>query len=379
MNIPLRYNFRSLLHRRSRAALTILGMAAVVAVFVAMMALARGMAARFARVGSPDNVVVLQKGAFGQALSSLPVSSRNVIPYLPRIAKKGDVPLASPELLVEPWVAAPGLGDEAFMRARGVEPIYFEVEDSIRVTAGTRELRGNGVLVGRAAVGELGRLSVGATIRMLGEPWTVKGVFEASGTSLETEILADLADVMRAANRNEYSAFTLKLDTASAADEVIGRLEADRRVLVSASRESDYYAASGKPFAVIAQIGMLIAVIVTLGAIFGGMNTMYTAVSGRTREIGTLRSIGFSARAVLVSFLLESVLLSLSGGVLGAVLGSLVTGLRINVGPNILPFTVGPQALLGGIGLSVAVGLIGGLLPALAAGRLTIVEAMRRS
>jgi putative ABC transport system permease protein len=379
MTIPLKYNVRSLLQRKSRAVLTILGMAAVVGVFVAMVALARGMTAAFVAVGSPDNLVVIQKGAFSQSLSSLPASSRNVIPYLPHLAKKGDVVLASPEIFIEPWVSAPGLTEDAFLRVRGIEPVYFDVEDTIRITAGTRALRGNRVLVGRAAWRELGGVAVGDSIGMFGERWTVTGLFEAGGTSLENILLADLADVMRAADRDEYSSYTLKLDSTSAADEAIGLLEEDRRVLVSASREPDYYASSGKPYAAVSQIGLLIAVIVTFGAVFGGMNTMYTAVSGRMREIGTLRSIGFTGSSVLLSFLFESVLLSLSGGVLGAALGCLVSGLRINVRTASIPFTVGPEVILSGILLSVVVGLIGGLLPARAAARLTIVEAMRRA
>jgi ABC-type antimicrobial peptide transport system permease subunit len=378
MTIPLKYNFRSLLQRKVRAALTILGIAAVVAVFVAMVALTRGMAARFAAVGSPDNLVVLQKGAFNQSLSSIPASSRNVIPYLPHIAKKGDVMLVSPEIFIDPWVSAPGLTEDAFMAVRGIEQIYFDVENTIRITAGTRELKGNGVLVGKAALQNLGGVGVGDVIGMLGEKWIVKGVFEAKGTFLETVLLADLKDVMRAANREEYSAYTLKLDSPSVTDAAIGLLEADRRVLVSASREPDYYATSGKPYAVVSQIGLLIALIVTFGAVFGGMNTMYTAVAGRMREIGTLRSLGFSRTSILLSFLFESIILSFSGGLLGAALGSLVTGLRINVGPNNLPFTVGPEVILSGIMLSLIVGFVGGLLPARAAARLTIVEAMRR-
>lgn len=378
MRIPFKYNLRSLLQRRSRTILTMLGMAAVVAVFVAMVALTKGMKARFAAVGSADNVVVVQKGAFSQSLSSIPASSRNVIPYVPHVAKKGDAFLASPELFIEPWVTVPGRSDDVFMRVRGIEPIYFDVEDQVRVTAGTRELEGNGVLVGRAALYELGNVATGDTIAMLGEQWVVKGVFEARGTSLEAMVLADLSDVMRAANRDEYSAYTLKLDSASAADDVIARLEDSRRVLVSASREPDYYAAYGKSFAAVSRIGLLIAIIVTLGAVFGGMNTMYTAISARTREIGTLRSLGFTGRSILLSFLLESMLLGLSGGVLGATLGCVVGGLRINVGPNSLPFNLGADVVLSGVLLSLVVGLIGGLLPARAAARLTIVEAMRR-
>lgn len=379
MSIPLKYNVRSLLQRKSRAILTILGMAAVVAVFVAMLALSRGMTARFAAVGSPDNVVVLQRGAFSDALSSIPASSRDVVPYLPQLARKADVALASPEVVVEPWASAPGLEEDAFIRVRGVEPVYFDVEDTVRITAGTADLRGNGVLVGRAAREELGGVAVGESIGMFGEAWVVKGLFEALGTGLENVVLADLSDVMRAADRTEYSAWTLKLADPAAADEAIRLLEDDRRVLLSAARQRDHWAAAGKPYAGVSQIGLLIALVVTLGAVFGGMNTMYTAVAGRLREIGTLRSIGFSGNAVLLSFLVESVLLSATGGVLGALLGRLVAGLRVNVGPASIPFAVGADVMLGGVALSVAIGLLGGYLPARAAARATILQAMRRA
>lgn len=378
MTVPLSYNLRSLRQRRSRATLTILGMAVVVAVFVAMLALTRGMQTRFARVGSPDNVVVLQQGATSQSLSSIPVSSRNVVPFVTHLARRGDTALASPEVVVEPWVSVAGRGEDAFLRLRGVTPVYFDVEDAIRIIQGTRSLEGNGILVGRAAFRELDPGGIGSSITMFGEQWVIRGVFEAGGSSLETMMLADLTDVMRAANRDEYSSYTLKLDSATAADDAIAELEADRRVLVSASREPDYYASWGKPYRAVSQIGLLIAFIVTLGAVFGGMNTMYATISSRTREIGTLRSIGFSRRSVLLSFLFESVLLSLAGGVLGVGLGSLVAGLSIDVGPNNLPFAVSTEVIVAGVALSLGVGLLGGLLPARHAARLSIVDAMRQ-
>lgn len=378
MNIPLKYNVRSLLQRRSRTVLTVLGIAAVIAVFVAMAAFGRGMSASFARTGSPDNLIVLQKGAFSHSLSALPKSSGDVVRYVDHLKKRGDVILASPELAIEPWVTAPGREEATFMAARGVGPLFFDVADTLRLTQGGADLEGNRVLLGRGAQQKLGGVPVGGFIGMFGERWRVSGVFETGGTNLEFEILADLDDLMRASNRDEYSCFTVKLDTAANADRVIALLENDRRVLLTAAREQDYYAGSGKVYAVVGQVGMLIAIIVTIGAVFGGMNTMYTAVSGRMREVGTLRSIGFSRGSILVSFLLESALLSVSGGVIGVAIGGFVNGLRISVGMANIRFTVGAGVMLAGLLLSVVVGVVGGLLPARAAARTTIVDAMRR-
>ncbi len=377
MAIPLKYNVRSLLQRKSRTALTILGIAAVVSVFVAMVALGKGMGASFAAAGSPDNLVVLQKGAFSQSLSSLPKHSRDVVRYAPHIKKKDGQVLASPELSIEPWVTAPGKNEDVFMVVRGVEPVFFDVDDTIRVLRGSTELRGNRVLVGRAAQHKLGGVGVGQRISMFGEEWTVDGAFEAGGTALEFVVLADLTDLMRAAKRDEYSSFTLKLDSPAHADEVIRTLEDDRRALLTASREQDYYAGSGSVFVIIAHMGLLISLIVTLGAVFGGMNTMYTAVSGRMREIGTLRALGFGRTSILLSFLAESVLLSVTGGIVGVALGCLVNGWRISVMTASVRFSVGAEVVLLGLVLSVIVGVVGGLFPARAASRLEIVEAMR--
>ena len=378
MAVPLKYNVRSLLQRKSRTLLTVVGIAAVVAVFVAMVAFGRGMAASFAKTGSPDNLVVLQKGAFSQSLSSLPKNSRDVVPYAPRVRRQGDRVLVSPELVIEPWVTPPRAREPIFMNARGVDPVFFAVADTLRISSGRRALGGNRVLLGRGAQQKLGGAAVGDAIAMFGERWTVSGLFEAGGTNLEFEILADLTDLMRAANREEYSCFTVKLENSDDAPRAISYLENDRRVLLTAVREQDYYANSGKVYAVVAQVGMLISLIVTLGAVFGGMNTMYAAVAGRMREIGTLRALGFSRNSILVSFLTESVILSVAGGVAGILIGALVDGLRISVGIANVRFAVGAGVMLSGLALSVVVGAVGGFLPARSASRMRIVEAMRR-
>jgi putative ABC transport system permease protein len=378
MAIPLKYSVRSLLQRKSRTMLTVLGIAAVIAVFVAMVGFGRGMAASFDRTGSPDNLVVVQKGAFNQSLSLLPRMSRDVVQYVPHLKKKGDHTLVSPEMSIEPWVTVAGKSEPIFMVARGVEPVFFDVADTLRVTNGTAELSGNRVLLGRGASQKLGGIAVGDSITMFGEPWRVVGVFETGGTNLEFEIVADIADLMRAGKRDEYSCFTVKLDDPANADRVIAMLESDRRVLLGAAREKDFYAASGRTYAVVAQLGLMIAIIVSIGAVFGGMNTMYTAVSGRMREVGVLRALGFSRRSVLVSFVAESLLLSVSGGVIGGAVGSLADGLRVSVMSANIRFSIGVGVVLSGLALSAVVGLLGGFLPARGASRMTVVEAMRQ-
>lgn len=379
MRIPLTYNVRSLLQRRSRTILTVLGIAAVIAVFTAMIGLGQGMAVSFAQTGSPDNLVVLQKGAFSNSLSSLPRSSGDVIRYVAHVRTAGDQILASPELVIEPWTTAPGSDKPHFMSARGVSPVFFAVADTVRTVEGEDRVGGNRVLVGRGAQRKLGGVQVGDWIGMFGERWQIAGVFESGGTNLEFEILADLDNLMRAAKRDEYSCYTLKLDDPAAAAATIARLEGDRRVLLTALREQDYYASSAKVYDVVAQVGLLVSLIVTLGAVFGGMNTMYAAVAGRLREIGTLRAIGFSRRSILASFLAESLMLSLAGGVLGAALGCAANGAHLSVGVANIRIAVGPTAVLSGLALSAVVGIAGGWLPARGAARLAIVDAMRRA
>ncbi len=380
MAIPLKYNVRSLLQRKSRTVLTVSGIAAVIAVFVAMVGFGRGMAASFDRTGSPDNLVVVQKGAFNQSLSLVPRMSRDVVQYLPHVKKTGgERPLVSPEMSIEPWVSVPRKPEPIFMVARGVEPVFFDVADTLRLTSGTAELRGNRVLLGRGAQQKLGGLGLGDSLAMFGEPWRVVGTFETGGTNLEFEIVADLTDLMRAGKRDEYSAFTVKLDDPENADRVITLVENDRRALLGAAREKDFYAASGRTYAVVAQLGLMIAIIVTVGAVFGGMNTMYAAVSGRMREVGVLRALGFSRRSILVSFVTESLLLSVAGGVLGVAIGSLANGLRVSVMTANIRFSVGLGVVLSGLALSAVVGLLGGYLPARGASRKAVIDAMRQA
>ncbi|MBI5086670.1 MAG: ABC transporter permease [Acidobacteria bacterium] len=378
MFIPLKYILRSLFRRKTRSVLTILGISAVIAIFVAMVSFARGMAANFAATGSADNVVVLQKGAFNQALSSLPRSSSEAINYLPQLKQQNGRGLASPELVIEPWVTVPGKAEEVFMMARGVEPIFFEVEDKIRIVDGPRQLRGNLVLLGRAAQHKLGGIRKGSSVRIHGESWTVAGTFEAGGTNLESAILADLTDLMRAAHRTELSSFTLKVGEPSQVREVVRLIEDDRRFLFTASREPDYYAASGQMFAVVGQLGLAISLIVTLGAVFGAMNTMYTSVAGRMREIGTLRAIGLRRNSILFSLVIEALLLSLAGGAIGIAFGCLVNGAHMGVLHANIRITVTSGVILSALLLSVISGILGGILPARAAARIQVVEALRR-
>jgi putative ABC transport system permease protein len=379
MALPLSYNIRSLRERKSRTILTVLGIAAVISIFVAMVSFSQSLTATFARAGSPDNVVVLQKSAFDQSLSSLPKSSSEVVRYFDHIRHKGETPLASPEFSVEPWVTAKGRSGEIFMMARGVTPVFFDVMDQVKVVQGARELGGNRLLLGPAARAKLGGAGIGDTVMFFGERWTVSGLFEAEGSSLELAMLADLSDLMRAAKHDELSSFTLKAASVGEVAPLVRLLDADRRVLVTAMAEKDYYVATGRTFAIVAQLGLLVSIIVSLGAIFGGMNTMYTAVAGRTREIGTLRALGFSGASILVSFLVEAVLIGAAGGALGVALGWLVHGARVNVMTASIQFAVTPSVAATGIALSVAVGLLGGLPPALRAARLKVVEALKHT
>lgn len=379
MALPLKYSVRSLLERKSRTLLTVVGIGAVIAVFVAMVSFAHGLTAGFARAGVPDNVVVLQRSAFSQSLSSMPRSSNDVIRYFDRIRREGDVPLASPELHVEPWVTLPGRAGEIFMAARGVQPVFFRVMERLKVTQGSPELRGNKVLLGPAARAKLGGIALGDILVFFGERWTVAGWFEAGGSSDEFAILTDLDDLMRAAQRDELSSFTLKATSRAEVAPLVRTLEADRRILVTAMAEDDYYRSSGKTYAIVGQLGLLVSIIVSLGAIFGGMNTMYTAVAGRTREIGTLRAIGFSGASILASFLAEAMMLGAAGGVLGVALGCLVNGARVNVMSASIRFTVTPTVAAAGLLLSMMVGILGGLPPAIRAARLRVVQAMKQA
>jgi putative ABC transport system permease protein len=386
MGLITSYNLRSMLARKATTAMTAMGIAMVVAVFVMTLSIAQGFRATLVASGSPGNAIVLRKGATSETVSAVLRSDLPRIETLPQVARGSDGgPIASPELVV--IISLPRLSDNqpANVPVRGVGPRAFEVRDTLkiaqgrRLTPGTRELN-----VGRLAVGRFRGLTLGSEVKLSGTAWTVVGIFTAGDAAFESEVWGDVDLMMPAFQRNEYQSITVELTDSSTFESFQSALASDPRFNLKASRESDYYAEQSQTMTTLIRVfGTFVTLILSIGAMFGAMNTMYAAVAYRTREIGTLRALGFSRARIVTAFLAESVALALIGGVIGCLLALPVHGLSTGTtnmssfSEVAFKFRITPALLAGGLMFAALMGAAGGLLPALRAARIPIARALR--
>jgi putative ABC transport system permease protein len=380
------YNLRSMIVRKGTAAMTAGGIAMVVAVFVMTLAIAQGFRATLVASGSPANAIVLRKGATAETVSAVMRPDVPLIESLPQIARGPDGrPLASSELVV--IIALPRQTDNqpANVPVRGVGPRAFDVRDNLTVvdgrkfTPGTREIN-----VGRLAVGRFKGLTLGSDVRFGAATWKVVGIFTADDAAFESELWGDVDLMMPAFQRNGYQSMTVKLADPSMFDSFKAAIEADPRLYLVPQREQDYYAEQSRPLTTVIRVfGAFVTFILSIGAMFGAMNTMYAAVAYRTREIGTLRALGFSRFRIVTAFLAESVALALVGGVIGCILAIPVHGLSTGTtnftsfSEVAFKFRITPALMAGGLLFSAVMGAVGGLLPAIRAARIPVARALR--
>jgi putative ABC transport system permease protein len=339
------------------------------------------------RSASPENVVVLRSGTSSEMMSILLGDDVRFVSEAPGVARQDGDALASPELYVIIDRIKKGSGTDANVPLRGVTPPALDVHKDFRIVEGRMFQWGlNEVVVGIGARGEFEGLELGDVIEVARENWPVVGIFDANGGIAEAEIWVDAAVLQPAYQRgNSYQSVYARLESPDAFQAFKDALTSDPRLNVKAMREADYYAEqSGTLYTLITTLGTLIAVIMGLGAVFGALNTMYTAVASRAREIATLRALGFHSGPVVVSVLLESVLLALLGGVIGALLAwwafdgfSAATLNWSSFSQLTFAFDVSPALLVNGIFFAVLIGLVGGLFPALRAARAPIANALR--
>jgi putative ABC transport system permease protein len=386
MGLIAAYNLRSMLVRKGTAAMTAMGIAMVVAVFVMTLAIAQGFRSTLVASGSPSNAIVLRKSATSENVSALLKAEFPLIESLPQVARDAEGhPLASPELVV--IISRPRLSDNqaANVPLRGVGPRAFLVRDSIafvdgrRFTPGMREIN-----VGKLAVERFKGLSLGSDVKFGGATWKVVGVFTAGDASFESEIWGDVDLMLPAFQREGYQSATMKLTDPSAFESLKAAIASDPRLELRADREQDYYAGQSEIMTkVIRAFGTFVTLILSIGAMFGAMNTMYAAVAYRTREIGTLRALGFSRTRVVTAFLAESVVLALIGGVIGCLIALPVHGLSTGT-TNMASFSevafkfrITPMLLAFGVLFAGLMGAAGGLLPAIRAARIPVARALR--
>ncbi len=386
MAIPLKYNFRSLLVRRVSTLMTGGGIALVVAVFVVVMAMVAGLASSITEAGSPDNLIVLRKGATTETYSNMTLDQFDTLKFLPGIKHDSDgQPYASPELPVQVLLESNQGGRDNIV-IRGVLPVARNVHDKLHIVEGrmfnpsVRE-----VMVGKGLHGRYKNCSVGSTLHFGRGDWKVVGMFDAGGSSFESEVWADIHDVQADSQRGAYYAIA-RLKLAPGADDqaLIRRLADDPRINLQGEPETQYYQDQSVVANQLRWLGMIVAVIMGVGAVFAAMNTMYASVSARTSEIGTLRALGFTPGAVMGSFLLESLMLASLAGVAGIILALPINGFSTSFG-NFMTFStlsfnfrVTPTIVIEAMLFAALMGTFGGWLPARQAMRLSVVNALRR-
>lgn len=380
-------NIRTIGQRTAASSVAVIGIAGVVIVFVAVLSIAEGFRAALRDAGSPDRALVMRAGSDTEMTSGLSSEHTNIIANAPGIRRSPSGPLASPELFVIVNVPKRTTGTDANVPLRGVTLSAFEVKPEVRIVEGRRFEPGrNEIIVGRGALREFAGLELGTSIRWGENVWTVVGIFEADGSVAESELWCD-ARVLQPAYRrgSSFQSVYATLEDPAAFDRFKDALTTDPRLNVSVRRETEYYAGQSEVLhGLITTIGFLIAALMGIGAVFGAINTMYNAVATRTREIATLRALGFGRFAVMGSVLAESLLLSLVGGLLGGALawaafdGYQTATMNWQTFSQVaFAFAVTPSLLLQGITYAAVMGLVGGFFPALRAARLPVVTALR--
>jgi putative ABC transport system permease protein len=380
-------NVRTIGQRLGASVATVVGVMGVVGVLVAVLSIAEGFKRTLVSAGSDDTAIVLRSGSDSEMTSGLTRDVTRIIAEAPGVARSAQGPMASSELYVVVDVPKRSTGTDANVPLRGVQPAAFQVRDEVKIVEGRNFQPGrNEILVGKAAAAEFAGLQVNDKKRWGGNEWTVVGIFSANGALAESEIWCD-AGVLQPAYRrgSTFQAVYAKLESPQAFDRFKDALTADPRLDVKVIRETEYYEAQSRALHnIITGLGVSIAIVMAIGAIFGALNTMYSAVASRTREVATLRALGYGSGPVVISVLLESLVLALLGGILGgAVAYAAFNGYQAatmnwsTFSQVAFQFAVTPPLLAMGIVLALLIGLFGGLFPAIRAARMPVASALR--
>jgi putative ABC transport system permease protein len=380
-------NLRTVPARLSSSAVAIVGIAGVVVVFVSVLSIGAGFQAAMRQSGSSSRAMVMRSGADSEMTSGLGGSQVDIIKQAPGIRREGRTPLASAELYVIIDLPKISTGTAANVPMRGIEPTALQVREEVSLIEGRMFQFGtNEVIVGRGASAQFQGLTVGTDVKSGQNTWTVVGVFEADGGVAETEIWCDARALQGAYRRgNSYQSLLARLDSSASLDAFRDWLTSNPQLNVMVRRENDYYAGQSQALTrLIETIGFSIAALMGIGAIFGAVLTMYTAVATRAREIATLRALGFNTFSVLVSVLAESLALGAVGGLIGggaaylAFNGYQTSTMNWQTFSQVaFAFRVTPELLATGLVYALLMGLVGGLFPAIRAARLPVSAALR--
>lgn len=388
MAIPVSYNFRNLWTRRLTTVLTVSGMALVVFVFSAILMLANGLQQTLVQTGSYDNVVVLRKGSGSEMISGVDRQQASVVETEPEIAigPNGQRLLAK-ELVVLINIPKKGTNKPSNVTIRGIEENSLPLRPQVKLVEGRLpNLNSPEVIVGSSIVRRFKDIDINQNLCCGMGGWKVVGIFDAGNTGFNSEIWAGVDQLMQTFRRPGYSSMIFKLRDSSEFDRLKTRVESDPRLTVEAKRETRYYEDQSQMMAKFLRIlGLSLTIIFSLGAVIGGMVTMYSAVANRTAEIGTLRALGFQRRAILAAFLIESLLVGFVGGVAGLFFASFMQLFTISTmnfqtfSELAFNFSITFQIVYSALLFALIMGFLGGILPAVRASRMKIVDALRSS
>lgn len=387
MAIPFVYNVRSVRQRWTSGIVAVLGIAGAVGVFVAMLSMARGFRATLVASGSPGNAIVLRAGASAEMVSIMTATDVQTIENGPGVERGEGGPRVSPEVVVIAAFPLKKTGTDANVQIRGVSPRVLEVRDKVRITEGRMFRSGlNELVAGRNVAGTYAGLDLGQTVKFGGGTWTVVGLFDAGGSSFDSELWCDALVLNQVYKRpqNIFQSVTVHLTSEDAFQGFKDALTSDPRLTVSVERERTYYEKSSQQLTtMITVLGTMVAFVMGIGAIFGALNTMYSAISERTREIATMRALGFGGGTVVLSFVFESVIIAGLGGLVGCAavipLNGWTTGtINFQTFSHLaFAFRVTPDLMGAGVAFALLMGLVGGLPPAIRAVRRPVATALR--
>ncbi len=382
--IPIRYNIGSLWVRRTGTLMAVLGIALTVSIVVTMMALVHGLESTFVDTGDENNLIIIRQGGQNEVNSYF---SRDVFPtvrFLPGIAKGADgEPLAVGETLVI-INHLRNNGQSSNMLVRGTSDMGFHLRPEVRIVEGRRFRPGlREVNVSQSLSSRFQNLKLGESIHMARSDWRVVGIFDAGGTAYDSELWASYEEVCQDWDRPIYSSILLKAESAEAAESIGKKVADDQRINLQAIPQVKYYADQTSASVGIKALGYFISIVMGVGASFAAMNMMYGAVMSRSKEVATLRSLGFRKRHILASFMMESILVGLAGGILGCLLALPIHGVSTGTASFqsfseiLFNFRITPAILFKGLLFATVVGALGGFLPARRAARMRLIDIMK--
>ncbi|HXI12065.1 MAG TPA: ABC transporter permease [Thermoanaerobaculia bacterium] len=385
MAIPLKYNIGNLTSRRMSTLMTILGIGVVIGVMISMIALYNGVQTAIVSSGSKENLIVLREGAETEATSWVNKDAYRIIRSLPGVQKdSAGEPIISPELVIIFKLPKRDDPKGSNVNVRGVTPKAFAIRPYVKLIEGRMFRPGvNEVIVARKIRDRFVGTELGSSFQFGPQQWTVVGIFDAKGTSFDSEIWADADYLGQVRKREAYSLLLVRPTDAAAFSSIAATIKGDNRLKLQAKSEYKYYADQTQGLVGITILVSFVTVFMVIGAVLGSMNTMFSAVASRKRELATLRALGFGRRAILLTVVIEAAFISLLGGLAGILMALPVNGISTGTtnfrtfSEVAFNFRITPGVALFALALAVVAGVIGGILPAISAARMPITRALR--